>query len=160
MLPTPTQIIHHLNQYVHGQQRAKQDLAVAVYNHYLSQAWLEQEGTDLGKHHILLIGPDGVGENPGRLPVDAGWYYLRPRSGRKCYKGDSVASDGALQWWQEFETDNQQRPSLIVRLLEELVQREATLNEFYLACLYSNTDNLQANLHYLDYVRLKKRDES
>ena len=62
ILPTPEQIITHLNQYVYGQQRAKQDLAVAVNNHYLSQAWQEREGTDLGKHHILLIGPTGVGK--------------------------------------------------------------------------------------------------
>lgn len=69
-------------------------------------------------------------------------------------------SDGACKWWDEFERDNDQRPSLIVRLLEELQQRKATLNEFYLACIYSNTDNLQANLHYLDYLRLKQRDDS
>jgi len=71
----------------------------------------------------------------------------------------SNSSEGAEQWWSEFESDNSQRPSLVVRLLEELQSRTATLNEFYLACIYSNTDNLQANLHYLDYFRLKQRDD-
>ena len=97
MLPTPEQIITHLNQYVYGQQRAKQDLAVAVNNHYLSQAWLEREGTDLGKHHILLIGPTGVGKTylvktlANFLGVPVGFTSATGlvESG---YKGDSVES--------------------------------------------------------------------
>ena len=55
-------MIAHLDRLVHGQARAKQDLAVAVYNHYLSQAHLARGGTDLGRHHILLLGPTGVGK--------------------------------------------------------------------------------------------------
>ena len=61
ILPTPAEMIAHLDKYVQGQARAKQDVAVAVYNHYLSQAYREVHGHDLGKHHILLIGPTGVG---------------------------------------------------------------------------------------------------
>jgi len=70
------------------------------------------------------------------------------------------SSEGAVKWWNEFEQDNDQRPSLVVRLLEELQHRNATLNEFYLACIYSNTDNLQASLHYLDYLRLKQLEDT
>jgi len=33
--------------------------------------------------------------------------------------------------------------------------RSATISEFFLAYVYSNTDNIQANLHYLDFMRLK-----
>lgn len=62
MLPTPREIVEHLDKRVHGQVRAKMDLAVAVYNHYLSQAYRDREGRDLGKHHILLIGPTGAGK--------------------------------------------------------------------------------------------------
>lgn len=61
-LPTPAEMIAHLDRFVRGQVRAKRDLAVAVYNHYLSQAHREKEGTDLGKHHLLLIGPTGAGK--------------------------------------------------------------------------------------------------
>ena len=61
-LPTPAEMIAHLDKLVYGQVRAKQDLAVAVYNHYLSQAYREKEGRDLGRHHILLLGPTGVGK--------------------------------------------------------------------------------------------------
>ncbi len=62
LLPTPTEMIAHLDRYVRGQARAKQDLAVAVYNHYLTQAWRDREGGDLGRHHLLMIGPTGVGK--------------------------------------------------------------------------------------------------
>src|SRR6266568_3970709 len=47
-VPTPAEIKDVLDQYVIGQDRAKQTLAVAVYNHY--------------KSNILLIGPTGVGK--------------------------------------------------------------------------------------------------
>ncbi|MBZ0151023.1 MAG: AAA family ATPase [Planctomycetes bacterium] len=62
ILPTPSELIAHLDRLVHAQARAKQDLAVAVYNHYLSQAVRDRDGVDLGRHHILLLGPTGVGK--------------------------------------------------------------------------------------------------
>ncbi len=36
--------------------------------------------------------------------------------------------------------------------------RSATISEFFLAYVYSNTDNIQANLHYLDFMRLKAEE--
>ncbi len=62
ILPTPREMVEYLDRYVHGQARAKHDLSVAVYNHYMSQAHRDLEGEDLGRHHILLIGPTGVGK--------------------------------------------------------------------------------------------------
>lgn len=61
-LPTPQDIISHLDEFVHGQERAKHDLAVAVYNHYISQAYLTEYGEDLGRHHVLMVGPTGCGK--------------------------------------------------------------------------------------------------
>ena len=49
--------------------------------------------------------------------------------------------------------------ALVLRLAEELAVRKATITEFFLAYVYSNTDNIQANLSYLDYTRLKKEEE-
>lgn len=65
----------------------------------------------------------------------------------------------ARKWWLTFEKENKHRPALILRLAEELSNRKATVTEFFLAYVYSNTDNIQANLHYLDYIRLKKEEE-
>ncbi len=91
------------------------------------------------------------------------WSMERIRERIDTLKNDALqwndTSDGAGKWWKQFEKDNSNRPSLILRLVEELAARKATINEFYLACVYSNTDNLQANLHYLDYRRLKEQEE-
>lgn len=62
LLPTPSELILHLDRYVRGQKRAKRDLTAAVYNHYLSQAHRRANGADLGRHHVLLVGPTGVGK--------------------------------------------------------------------------------------------------
>ena len=61
-LPTTTEMIAYLDRFVHGQIRAKRDLVVGVYNHYLSQAHWRRNGVSLGQHHILLMGPTGVGK--------------------------------------------------------------------------------------------------
>ncbi len=65
----------------------------------------------------------------------------------------------ARKWWEAFENENKTRNALVLRLAEELAVRKATITEFFLAYVYSNTDNIQANLHYLDYTRLKKEEE-
>ncbi len=65
----------------------------------------------------------------------------------------------AKKWWEAFENENKHRLALVLRLAEELQNRKATITEFFLAYVYSNTDNIQANLHYLDYTRLKKEEE-
>ena len=65
----------------------------------------------------------------------------------------------ARKWWEAFENENKTRTALVLRLAEELQNRTATITEFFLAYVYSNTDNIQANLSYLDYTRLKKEEE-
>lgn len=77
----------------------------------------------------------------------------------KAGLGWAETEGSARRWWLAFERDNASRPALVLRLAEELLERKATVTEFFLAYVYSNTDNIQANLHYLDYTRLKKRDE-
>ncbi|MCK9987354.1 MAG: ATP-dependent Clp protease ATP-binding subunit ClpX [Azoarcus sp.] len=63
-LPTPAEICEILNQYVIGQQQAKRNLAVAVYNHYkrLRHISGRKEDVELSKSNILLIGPTGSGK--------------------------------------------------------------------------------------------------
>lgn len=67
----------------------------------------------------------------------------------------------ARKWWQAFEDENKDRKPLVLKLMQELNGRKppCTITEFFLAYVYSNTDNIQANLHYLDYTRLKKEEE-
>jgi tetratricopeptide (TPR) repeat protein len=69
------------------------------------------------------------------------------------------ASNSAMKWWEAFETENQQVLQRVLWLSDQLVARKASLNEFFLAWVYSNTDDLLTNLYYFDYVRLKKAEE-
>ncbi len=62
-LPTPAEIVSYRDHYILGQTRAKRDLAVAVYNHYLARALRERDGEDLGWHHLLINEPTGVGKS-------------------------------------------------------------------------------------------------
>ncbi len=61
-LPTPRQIVEHLDQYVIGQDHAKRVLAVAVHNHYKRLLHGAREDVEIDKSNILLIGPTGSGK--------------------------------------------------------------------------------------------------
>ena len=66
-LPKPRQICDYLDQYVIGQEQAKKVLSVAVYNHYKRLSTeaaqsLEEDGVEIQKSNILLIGPTGSGK--------------------------------------------------------------------------------------------------
>ena len=64
-LPKPQAIFEFLDQYVIGQDRAKKSLAVAVYNHYKRVQSGEvkgEDGVELAKSNILLLGPTGCGK--------------------------------------------------------------------------------------------------
>jgi ATP-dependent Clp protease ATP-binding subunit ClpX len=66
-LPKPREIYEFLDAYVIGQDKAKKALSVAVYNHYKRvQSGDERpgsdEGVELAKSNILLLGPTGSGK--------------------------------------------------------------------------------------------------
>jgi ATP-dependent Clp protease ATP-binding subunit ClpX len=62
-IPSPREIVSHLDQYVIGQAHAKRVLAVAVHSHY-KRLNLGSEGSDVevDKSNILLLGPTGSGK--------------------------------------------------------------------------------------------------
>jgi hypothetical protein len=40
----------------------------------------------------------------------------------------------------------------VLKVAQEIQKRGATITDFFLAYVYSNTDNIQATLAYLDYT--------
>ena len=68
-LPTPRQLVAHLDDYIIGQDRVKKTLAVAVVNHYKRLLSGSKEIDDpalkdveVAKSNVLLIGPTGCGK--------------------------------------------------------------------------------------------------
>ena len=63
-LPKPQAIFEFLDQYVIGQDRAKKSLSVAVYNHYkrVQSGAPREDGVEIAKSNILLLGPTGCGK--------------------------------------------------------------------------------------------------
>jgi ATP-dependent Clp protease ATP-binding subunit ClpX len=68
-IPKPAEIKTTLDSYVIGQERAKRVLSVAVYNHYKriqhqgeKKPGKKEEGVELQKSNIMLIGPTGSGK--------------------------------------------------------------------------------------------------
>ena len=73
-VPKPKEIKEPLDEYVIGQSRAKQALAVAVYNHY-KRIYMDTKAEDveLQKSNILLLGPTGSGKTNEYGKVTAGY---------------------------------------------------------------------------------------
>jgi ATP-dependent Clp protease ATP-binding subunit ClpX len=66
-LPTPRQLVAHLDDYIIGQERVKKTLAVSVVNHYkrvmggeITEPALQD--VEVSKSNVLLIGPTGCGK--------------------------------------------------------------------------------------------------
>lgn len=61
-LPKPMEIKEALDEYVIGQDAAKQVLSVAVYNHYKRIYLNSPDNVEINKSNVLMLGPTGVGK--------------------------------------------------------------------------------------------------
>ena len=63
-LKKPSEIKEELDKYIVGQDKAKKVLSVAVYNHYkrINSELSDDDGVEIEKSNILLLGPTGCGK--------------------------------------------------------------------------------------------------
>ncbi len=61
-IPAPHKIKASLDEYVVGQEYAKKVMSVAVYNHYKRVMSKEEDGIEIEKSNMLMIGPTGSGK--------------------------------------------------------------------------------------------------
>ena len=61
-IPAPHKIKASLDEYVVGQEHAKKVMSVAVYNHYKRVMSKEEDGIEIEKSNMLMIGPTGSGK--------------------------------------------------------------------------------------------------
>lgn len=62
-VPKPVEIKKNLDEYIIGQDQAKRNLAVAVYNHYKRlQQPKDEDGVEIEKSNIIMVGSTGTGK--------------------------------------------------------------------------------------------------
>ena len=61
-IPAPHKIKASLDEYIVGQEHAKKVMSVAVYNHYKRVASKPEDGIEIEKSNMLMIGPTGSGK--------------------------------------------------------------------------------------------------
>lgn len=62
-VPKPVEIKKYLDEYIIGQEQAKRNLAVAVYNHYKRlQQPKDEDGVEIEKSNIIMVGSTGTGK--------------------------------------------------------------------------------------------------
>lgn len=61
-IPAPHKIKASLDEYVVGQEQAKKVMSVAVYNHYKRIVSDQDDGVEIEKSNMLMIGPTGCGK--------------------------------------------------------------------------------------------------
>lgn len=62
-VPKPVEIKKCLDEYIIGQDQAKRNLAVAVYNHYKRlQQPKDEDGVEIEKSNIIMVGSTGTGK--------------------------------------------------------------------------------------------------
>ncbi len=61
-IPAPHKIKASLDEYIVGQEHAKKVMSVAVYNHYKRVAADTEDGIEIEKSNMLMIGPTGSGK--------------------------------------------------------------------------------------------------
>lgn len=105
---------------------------------------------------------DEVTELRNGLTNTVGWSLLKIQERLEIVKKKidwENTPELAQEWWIAFQKENEKNLKLVLRLAEELAIRKATIQDFFSAFRHSKTNHIHANLHFMDYTRLKKSEE-
>ena len=69
------------------------------------------------------------------------------------------AARPAQNWWRSLRDTRSHDLAGVHFLARQLREREATINEFFTAGVFAQTQDLRAVLHYLDYKRIRDLEE-
>lgn len=101
-------------------------------------------------------GSAGVPNGVDPFSEDEIWHALEQIKNSSL---DWVNTTGdARKWWEAFEQENKLRAPLVLKVAQEIANRKASITDFFLAYVYSNSDNIQATFAYLDYTLHMKSD--
>ena len=87
-IPAPHKIKETLDQYVIGQEKAKKVMSVAVYNHYKRVMEDTNDGVEIEKSNMLMIGPTGCGKTEIWRSLQKRFPFI------KIVNGPQIACDG------------------------------------------------------------------
>lgn len=92
----------------------------------------------------------------GTLPQVSMEEEMLLRDRLKQRAGFDKATGSAKKWWEAFQNENQSRLRIVDRLMGALMVCADDITSFFLSYVYSNTDNITANIHYSVWNRARK----
>ncbi len=114
---------------------------------YEEEVYTPAAGATVGNTE-LKVGEDGKQIDP--WSEEDLWNSLKEIKSNEL-DWDNTTGD-ARRWWEAFEQENAKRVALVLKVAQEISQRKSTITDFFLAYVYSNSDNIQATFAYLDYT--------
>ncbi len=106
----------------------------------------------------------------GKAIVDKDGQAVNPMSEEELWVALEQLKDSTLdwanttgdarRWWEAFEQENKLRAPLVLKVAQEIAERKASITDFFLAYVYSNSDNIQATFAYLDYTLHLRSEKS
>jgi Type IV secretion-system coupling protein DNA-binding domain len=75
----------------------------------------------------------------------------------KILIGWNSAKCSTLKWIRDLEDTNIDRPKVLLKLVQDIAIRGATIEDFFIAYLHAGTTDIAALLCFLDFTRLKNQ---
>ena len=75
----------------------------------------------------------------------------------KILIGWNSAKSSTLKWIRDLENTNSERPQVLLKLVQEIAIRGATIEDFFMSYVNANTTDIAALLCFMDFTKLKNQ---